>query len=137
MISDDDLRDHFERQYAQGGPSADIARAVLDLFYRMDGSEMTLQALTGGELTGDKDLDKMVDDAIKLEALQAWAECDVTFKEFGDLDEETLERFARAYDGHEQQSFALQELCVEAGLLAPHDFETDPLPLIRMFLPVD
>lgn len=38
MFSDDDLRDHFERQYAQGGPTADTARAVLDLIERLRAS---------------------------------------------------------------------------------------------------
>lgn len=43
--------------------------------------------------------------------------------------------WAQAAD-FEQQSFALQELCVEAGLLVLNDHGTDPLPLLRMFLPV-
>lgn len=131
MISDDDLRDHFERQYAQGGPSADIARAVLDLFDERDSGIEELDVLEGrSPAEAAKELEV-------LDSLHVWAERDMTFKEFGDLDEESLERFARAYDRYETESFALQELCVEAGLLARNDLETDPLPLIRMFLPVD
>lgn len=131
MISDDDLRDHFERQYAQGGPSADIARAVLDLFDERDSGIEELDVLEGrSPAEAAKELEV-------LDSLHVWAERDMTFKEFGDLDEESLERFARAYDRYETGSFALQELCVEAGLLARNDLETDPLPLIRMFLPVD
>lgn len=130
MTSDDDLQAHFERLYAQGGPDADIARAVLDLFDRTIDVEAELDVLenhTPAEAA--KELEKF-------DSVQLWAERDVTFKEFGDLDEDTLERFARAYDRYETESFALQELCVEAGLLARDDFDTNPIPLIRMFLPV-
>lgn len=81
-----------------------------------------------------------LDDAPKqverLETLDVWAERDATFKDFGELDEETIERFARAYDQLQDQAWALQALCVEAGLLNPNDHTTDPLPLLRMFLPV-
>ena len=73
----------------------------------------------------------------KYDSLVAWAEQDVTFTEFGDLDEDTLERFARAYDKYEQRSDDVSTLAIEAGLLHLRDYETDPIPLIRMFLPVD
>lgn len=131
MISDDDLRDHFERQYAQGGLTADIARAVLGLIDERDSGIEEMDVLEGRTpAEAAKELEV-------LDSLHVWAERDMTFKEFGDLDEGTLERFARAYDRYETESFALQELCVEAGLLARNDLETDPLPLIRMFRPVD
>ena len=133
MTSDDDLRDHFERQYAQGGPSAGMARAVLDLMDERDSAKESLAELPDRIGT----VAEAVRDLEILDSLTVWAQRDVTFQEFGELDEDTLERFARAYDGHEQQSFALQELCVEAGLLALNDHETDPIPLIRMFLPIE
>lgn len=131
MIDDDDLRDHFEQQYAQGGPEADMARAVLDLFDRTIETEQSLDVL------GDYSPAEAVKELEKFDSVQVWAERDITFNEFGDLDEDTLERFARAYDRYEQESFALQELCVEAGLIVKNDFDTSPLPLIRMFLPID
>lgn len=133
MISDEQLREHFERQYAQGGESADIARAALDLFDRADSAEDELAKLP--DQIGDvRQAAREID---QFDALKVWAERDATFKGFGDLDDETLERFARAYDKHETESFALQELCVEAGLLDKNDFETNPIPLIRMFLPIE
>ena len=133
MTSDDDLRDHFERQYARGGPTADIARAVLDLIDERDMANKELEEIP--EIIGD------VRAAAKrleiFESLIEWAKQDVTFSEFGDLDEDTLERFARAYERHERISDDVSTLAIEAGLLPPRDYETDPLPLIRMFLPVD
>lgn len=133
MISDDDLRDHFERQYAHGGPTADIARGVLDLMDERDDAQEQLAEIPdriGSVAEAVKDLET-------LDSLRVWAERDATFKEFGDLDEETLERFARSYDRYEQESFALQELCVAAGLLTENDFLTNPIPLVRMFLPIE
>lgn len=131
MIGDDDLRDHFDREYAKGGGTASIARAVLDLFDRTVGAEAELDEL------GEYSPSEAAEELEKLERVQAWAEQDMTFKEFGDLDEGTLERFARAYDRYEQESFDLADLCRQAGLLGPNDFTTNPLPLIRMFLPID
>jgi len=131
MISDEDLRDHFERQYAQGGPTADIARAVLELIDRADSFDEELEVL------GDYTPAEAAKELEKYDSLVVWAEQDITFKEFGDLDEESLERFARAYDRYEQRSDDVSTLAIEAGLLPLRDYETDPLPLIRMFLPVD
>lgn len=53
-----------------------------------------------------------------------------------DLSEQIVE-LCRGYERYEAESFALRNLAVEAGLLKRHDFTTDPLPLIRMFLPID
>ena len=51
MISQDDLRDHFERQYAQGGPSAGMARAVLERAFDDDpGAQALAQWLDSGVL---------------------------------------------------------------------------------------
>jgi len=88
-----------------------------------------------GEKLGD--FDEAVKDLDTLDSLRAWAKHDQTFKDFGDLDDETLERFARAYDRYEQESFDLADLCRQAGLLGPKDHETNPLPLVRMFLPIE
>lgn len=81
MISDDDLRDHFEREYAKGGETASIARAVLDLFDRTVDVEAELDKL------GDYSPSEAAEELEKFESVQAWAEQDITFKEFGDLDE--------------------------------------------------
>lgn len=134
MTSDDDLRDHFERQYAQGGPTADIARAVLDLIDERDTANEELEEIP--EIIGD------VRAAAKrleiFESLTEWAEADELIgAQPGDTLKERLKGMVGQYVDYEQQSFDLVELCADAGLIAPHDFETDPLPLIRMFLPVD
>ncbi len=126
-----DLRDHFEREYAKGGGTASIARAVLELFDR------TVDVEAGLDKLGEYSPSEAAEELEKFDSVRDWAERDITFKEFGDLDEGTLGRFARAYDRYEQESFNLADLCRQAGLLGPNDFTTNPLPLIRMFLPID
>lgn len=121
----------LEALYRAAGPDADKARDALERIVAAEASEAYLDEL--GEKIGDFDEAKTALE--RLDSLDVWAERDPTFKEFGDLDEETLERFARAYDRLEQQSFALQELAASAGLIATTDFLTDPLPLIAMFVP--
>lgn len=127
----------LERLYRENGPDADRAQEALRLVEAAEFSEDAICALMDGRKTGDKDVDGIVDQIAELGRLKVWAEWDATFKEFGDLDEGTLERFARAHDKHEAQTFALQAMAAAAGLIGEHDYDTDPLPLIRMFLPVD
>lgn len=125
------VREWLEDMRRFNGRDADRATEVLRLLDEAQGNEDLLNDY--GERVGD------IDDAQKqvetLAKLTEWAGHDPTFKEFGAADEETLERFARAYDQLQEQVWALQELCVEAGLLNPNDHMTDPLPLLRMFLP--
>ena len=125
----------LEAMYRAAGPDADKARDALELIVAAEASEMAICKLIEREKTGDAGCDEILERLNRLDSLDVWAEQDATFREFGELGEETLERFARAYDRHEQQSFALQELAVSAGLIAPTDFTTDPLPLIAMFVP--
>lgn len=108
MISDDDLRDHFERQYAQGGPSAGMARAVLDLMDERDSATEELSELP--EIIGAQP---------------------------GETLEEQLKGVVDQYVDYERTSDDLRLLCFDAGLLARGDYETDPIPLIRMFLPIE
>ena len=96
------------------------------------------------EKSGDTTLDTIEDvaNAVKeLKDLRIWADRDATFKEFSGVEDDKLdsrmEAFARAYDKFEQQVDALRALAAEAGLIRTGDYQTDPLPLIRMFLPVD
>ena len=135
MTSDEDLRDHFERQYAQGGPSADIARAVLDL---MDERDSGIEEL--------EEWDEQVGD--RTAAIASLERLDVLEDLGGEGCGSTYEMLVRhgLVIGDEPLPFVeaavstssdLRLLCVEAGLLARNDRETDPLPLIRMFLPVD
>lgn len=126
-------REMLGRMARQDGPDSDTAHELLKWLDEQVDAEAELAEWD--DRVGDRDeADKSL---TRLALLDEWAGEDVTFKEFGDLDQETLERFARAYDRYEQESFALQELCVEAGLIAHNDFDTNPLPLLRMFLPID
>lgn len=130
--TDEGLRDWLKELRRFAGPDCDRATALLDLLDEAKDSEDLLADY--GERVGD------IDDAQKqvetLAKITEWANRDPTFKEFGEIDEETLERFARAFDNLETQAFELQALCVEAGLLNVHDHITNPVPLLRMFLPV-
>lgn len=121
----------LEAMYRAAGPDADKARDALELIATAEASEAYLDEL--GEKIGD--FDEAEGRLSRLDSLIVWAERDATFKEFGDLDEETLERFARAYDRYEQQAFALQELAASAGLIDTTDFTTNPVPLLAMFVP--
>lgn len=130
--TDEGLRDWLQQLRRFAGPDCDRATALLDLLDGVKDSEDLLADY--GERVGD------IDDAQKqvetLAKVTEWASHDPTFKEFGMIDEETLERFARAFDKLETQAFELQALCVEAGLLNANDHVTNPVPLLRMFLPV-
>ena len=121
----------LEAMYRAAGPDADKARDALELIAAAEATEAYLDEVSGK--TGDFDEAKA--NLERLDSLDVWAERDLTFKEFGDLDEETLEQFARAYDRLEQQSFELQELAVSAGLIKSNDHVTNPVPLIAMFVP--
>lgn len=126
------VREWLEDMRRFNGRDADRATEVLRLLDEAQDNEDLLNDY--GERVGD------IDDAQKqveaLAKLTEWASHDPTFKEFGELDEDTLERFARANDQLQEQAWALQELCVEAGLMNLNDHTTNPLPLLRMFLPV-
>lgn len=124
------------------GRDADRARELLELLDRTESGEYDEDRAVEHvmEKSGNQTLDTL--DAIAAEVemvmdLRFWGKFDATFKEFGDLNEQTLETFARAYDKHEAQSFALHALMVEAGRLNQNDYTTDPLTILRMFLPVD
>lgn len=126
-------REWLEDMLRFAGRDADRAQ---ELLAELDGAQASEDLLNEyGEKVGDlDDAQKQVE---RLATLDVWAERDPTFKDFGELDEETLERFARAYDQLQEQAWALQALCVEAGLLGLNDHTTNPLPLLRMFLPTD
>lgn len=128
------------------GRDADRARELLDRLDEVDGGayddEMTLIAIA--EQSGDQTLDTVEDVAKAVKErkeLIQWADRDETFREFTGVQDDGLdsrmEAFARAYDKLEAQANQLRELMAEAGLLRQGDHQTDPLPLLRMFLPVD
>ena len=110
MISDDDLREHFERQYAQGGPSADMARAVLDLFDERI-------------LSQDDENDVLIDLMERGIIPQSY--------------DDGFEGVGKALRGFKSLKNKLRDMCVAAGLIVREDDTTDPLPLIRMFLPIE
>lgn len=132
-----DVREWLEDMRRYNSRDADRATELLNLLGQAEASETIICKLIDREKTGDKDADEILDELNKFDSLGVWAERDATFMEFGDLDEKTLEKFARAYDKYEAQSFALSEICMAAGIIAKDDYTTDPLPLLRMFLPVD
>lgn len=121
----------LEALYRAAGPDADKAREALELIAAAEASEAYLDEVS--EKIGD--FDEAEGLLNRQRNAEEWAERDLTFKEFGDLDEETLERFARAYDRLEQQAFELQELAASAGLIKSNDHVTNPVPLIAMFVP--
>ena len=134
MIDEDDVRAYFKQQYGEGGRDADMAKAVLDLFDRLQTADEESERI----LIEIGDLDEAALNIRDYEKLVAWAErSELVDNEPGETLEERLESIIDRYELYEQQSFALQDLCVEAGLLARNDFETNPIPLIRMFLPID
>lgn len=128
-----DPREWLEDMRRFNGRDAQFATEVLQMLDDADDSEKLIEEYS--ERVGD------IDDAQKqvetLAKLTEWGNNDPTFKEFGEIDDETLERFARSYDKLEAQADALRGLAVDAGLINPDDYQTDPLPLLRMFLPID
>jgi len=128
-----DPREWLEDMRRFNGRDAQFATEVLQMLDDAQDSEKLIEEY--GERVGDIDDAESV--VLAMDGLRVWAERDPTFREFGDVDVEGLERFARAYDKLEEQADALRDLCVEAGLIGPRDHTTDPLPLLRMFLPVD
>ena len=134
-LNDPDLmvREWLEKIYRLAGPGADMAKAAIDLLDEQGDAVAELDAL--GEKLGD------FDDATKgLELLarieEEFEEHDIFREMPGEDIPEQLVTIRESFSLLEQQSFALQELCVEAGLLARNDRVTDPLPLLRMFLPI-
>lgn len=132
-----DVREWLEDMRRFNGRDADRATEILDQLDQAEASEAILCKIIAGEKTDDPETDEIVERLAKLEALEAWAERDPTFNQFGALDVDGLSTFVKAYEALEAESFELQALCVEAGLLSRNDHTTNPLPLLRMFLPVD
>lgn len=137
-----DTREWLGDMIRFNGRDAARARELLDILDEVDNGEYDeeMALIHIAELSGDQTLDTVEDVAKAIKErkeLHQWAATNPTFKEFGTPDEETLARFVAAYEGLERQFWALQALCAEAGLVRTGDFQTDPLPLLRMFLPVD
>jgi len=131
-----DTREWLESVYATGGPDADRAREALEL---IDAAQDDADEL---QLWHQLDVEDVRDARLRLkheEAIGVWAEQDPTFREFVTNEKdltETLRQFARMFDEYEKFRRDVQDLAIEAGLLNGYDGATDPLPLIRMFLPV-
>lgn len=136
------VREWLDKIYRLAGPGADLAAAALGLLdtrVRPDDEEdMLVHLIEGGRINECYEtFDQIGKDLAKLEPIEAWAEQDERLSAItGDDLPERLTLLSEQHDKLEQQAFDLHDLCVEAGLLARNDHETDPLPLLRMFLPV-
>lgn len=138
------VREWLEDMRRFNGRDADRARELLDILDEVDNGEYDeeMALIHIAELSGDQTLDTVEDVAKAIKErkeLHQWAERDETFREFTGVQDDQLdsrmEAFARAFDKLEAQNWAVRALCVKAGLLSPTDLETDPVPLLAMFLP--
>lgn len=136
-----DVREWLEDMRRFNGRDADRATELLAVLDRVDSGEFDEDGFIEKimELSGDQTLDttELVAAEVKaLKDLRQWADKDPTLREFGGVDKDGLASLVKAYEASEQQSLELRALCIDAGLLNPTDFTTDPVPLLRMFLPV-
>lgn len=129
------VREWLEKIYALAGPGADMAKAAIDLVGDNQGAREELDGLLDRfEVDDFREAAKRL---AEYRDLTEWAEdTEVIQNLVAETLEESLNILVKQYEVLERQSFDLQELCAEAGLLAPNDHDTDPLPLLRMFLPV-
>jgi len=141
-----DAREWLEDMRRFNGRDADFAGVLLNILDEVENGDYDDEnALCDiAEKSGDTTLDTIDDvaNAVKeLKDLRLWADRDATFREFSGVEDEKLdsrmEAFARSYDKLEAQADALRALAVDAGLINASDHQTDPLPLLRMFLPID
>lgn len=136
------VREWLEDMRRFNGRDADRATELLAVLDRVDSGQFDEEGCVERimELSGNQTLETVAEVAKEVETLKnlrLWAKQDPTFREFGALDQEGLAAMIAAYGKLETESFALQELMAEAGLLSRNDYTTNPLPLLRMFLPVD
>ena len=129
-----DTREWLEDMIRFSSRDAERARELLDELDALRDARDTLENLD--ERLGD--IEKAQTNLVEHEALVALLESHEITKAFseGTLDDQLRQALDYAAEC-EAQRLALQALCVEAGLLGEHDHKTDPLPLLRMFLPVD
>jgi hypothetical protein len=137
-----DVREWLQDMRRFNGRDADRATELLAMMDRVDSGEFDEDGFIERimELSGNQTVDTtelVAADVKTLKDLRFWAERNPTFKEFGALDQDGLNCFVQAYEAKEAITDALHDLMVEAGLLNANDYTTDPLPLLRMFLPVD
>ena len=129
-----DTREWLEDMLRFSSRDADRARELLRLLDDAEEAQNQLENLD--ERLGD--IDKAQANLVEHEALIAVIESHEITKAFDDVEKDVGLQAALDYAAEcEAQIFVLQELCVEAGLLGKNDHTTDPLPLLRMFLPVD
>lgn len=119
--------------YAAAGPDADHAKELIE---RLDEAEAASSELHDLLHAFDNDTDGAIKAHKEHESLLAWAEGnELIGPQPGESLEERLAGLVAQYERLEAQSFALSELAMAAGLIQANDYRTDPLPLIRMFLP--
>ena len=122
---------------------ADRATEVLELIDVIESGtydeDLAIEAIM--EQSGNQTLETIeaIATALRVDKeLRYWADkTELIAGQPGETLQEQLEGLVEQYGKYEAQSFALSELCMAAGLLKPNDYKTDPLPLLRMFLPVD
>lgn len=124
-------REWLEGLRRAAGPDADIASELLDLLDAAQGAENELEEWIREDSSALEDLKEFG------ELLELIESHDFTREIGEDTLVKTLEKALDLAVKYENQSMALQDLAIEAELVARNDYQTDPLPLLRMFLPVD
>lgn len=134
LYSDEQVIEWLEKLRGMAGPGADMASAALDLLDGWEAAETELTDLS--DRLGD--FDEATTSLKDYWAIKETVEDhEVLSAQDGETIDAKLMAFLKEYDRREAESFALQELCAAAGLIDENDFKTDPIPLLRMFLPVE
>lgn len=131
------LREWLEDMRRFAGRDAQRATDLLAVLDEVDDNERLLEAW-GEKVAADPDEAKAKID--QLEAFEAVMERDDMAIEFGGDTDNPVERLKEVLQYAklcEQRVDALRDLAADAGLITDRDYATDPLPLIRMFLPVE
>lgn len=103
-----DTREWLEDMLRFAGRDADRARELLALMDRVD--------------SGEYDEDQIIE---------------TLMEKSGNQTLDTIDAVAAEIKAFKDFQFALHDLLVEADLIKKNEYTTDPLTLLRMFLPVD
>lgn len=132
------VREWLEDMYQFNGRDADRARELLDGWREIDDEDVLAYILDGYQRgTYGKDADEIIDRLDEHEALVALLENDPFASEIGDADDQVAHLQAVLDKAREDDAFrwSIQDLLIDADVLEPTDYTSDPIPLLRMFLP--
>lgn len=113
LYTDDQIVEWLRGLHAAAGPDADLAKHALEKFD---------EAKTRLELCGS--LEELIDEQDN----RAFV---------GDGPLETLENGLKGLNEQADHYWAIRGLCKDAGLVEVTDNDSDLLPILRMFLPVE